>query len=132
MFKVAGGKMAVMQPSVFLRVEGLIVLIVALFAYFQLNGPLWILIVFALAPDISMLGYLVSNRIGSLSYNMVHTYAVPLSIGVVGYWAELSLILLITLIWIGHIGVDRFVGYGLIYQSGFKDTHLSIHSQTTK
>jgi hypothetical protein len=30
----------------------------------------------------------------------------------------------IGLIWLAHIGVDRTVGYGLKYPSGFKDTHL--------
>jgi hypothetical protein len=28
------------------------------------------------------------------------------------------------LIWIIHIGVDRAIGYGLKYPSGFRDTHL--------
>jgi hypothetical protein len=28
------------------------------------------------------------------------------------------------LIWFIHIGVDRAVGYGLKYPTGFKDTHL--------
>lgn len=28
------------------------------------------------------------------------------------------------LIWLTHIGVDRAVGYGLKYPTGFKDTHL--------
>ena len=27
--------------------------------------------------------------------------------------------------WVGHIGADRLVGYGLKFESGFKDTHLS-------
>ena len=32
--------------------------------------------------------------------------------------------LALALIWLTHIGVDRAVGYGLKYPSGFKDTHL--------
>ena len=28
------------------------------------------------------------------------------------------------LIWIAHIGMDRMLGYGLKYASGFADTHL--------
>jgi len=30
----------------------------------------------------------------------------------------------IALIWFAHIGIDRALGYGLKYTSGFKDTHL--------
>jgi hypothetical protein len=30
----------------------------------------------------------------------------------------------IALIWGAHIGIDRFLGYGLKYTAAFKDTHL--------
>ena len=30
----------------------------------------------------------------------------------------------IALVWLAHIGLDRFFGYGLKYPTGFKDTHL--------
>jgi len=33
--------------------------------------------------------------------------------------------LLIALIWAGHIGADRLLGYGLKFESGFTNTHLS-------
>jgi Domain of unknown function (DUF4260) len=31
----------------------------------------------------------------------------------------------IALIWFGHIGFDRALGYGLKYAAGFKNSHLS-------
>lgn len=115
-----------MEPRAFLRVEGLAALAIALGGYFTLNGPVWMLIVLALAPDLSMIGYLAGPRLGSLSYNVVHTYTLPLALGTLGFWAEIRLALLIALIWAGHIGADRLVGYGLKFESGFKDTHLSV------
>ena len=42
-------------------------------------------------------------------------------------WGCLSgteLIVGLALIWIAHIGMDRLLGYGLKYPSGFRDTHL--------
>jgi hypothetical protein len=30
----------------------------------------------------------------------------------------------VALIWLAHIGLDRALGYGLKYGSGFRDTHL--------
>ena len=114
-----------MEPRTILRVEGLTVLVLALAAYFTLNGSIWMLIVFALAPDLSMLGYLGGFKVGSLSYNVVHTYTLPLAIGAFGFWADTSIVLLLALIWVGHIGADRLLGYGLKFESGFKDTHLS-------
>jgi len=41
--------------------------------------------------------------------------------GVVG---DAELAVEVGLIWLTHIGVDRAVGYGLKYPTGFKDTHL--------
>lgn len=72
-----------------------------------------------------MIGYLAGTRVGSLNYNVVHIYTLPLAIGGLGFWANIRMAFLIALIWAGHIGADRFVGYGLKFESGFKNTHLS-------
>lgn len=114
-----------MEPRVFLRIEGLTVLVLALAGYFTLGGPIWLLLVLALAPDLSMLGYLAGPRIGSVTYNVVHTYTLPLALGAFAVFADAQLAVLVALIWAGHIGVDRLFGYGLKFESGFKQTHLS-------
>ena len=117
-----------MDPRLLLRVEGAAVLGLALGGYFALEGPLWLLVVLALAPDVSMLGYLVGPRIGARIYNLAHTYTLPLALGAAGVWGQYRLATLVALVWIGHIGADRFVGYGLKFESGFERTHLSIES----
>lgn len=114
-----------MDPRSLLRVEGLAALTIVLGSYFTLDGPIWLLVVLALAPDLSMIGYLAGPKIGSLSYNIAHTYTVPLAVGGLAFWADIRIALLVALIWAGHIGADRLFGYGLKYESGFKDTHLS-------
>lgn len=114
-----------MEPRQFLRAEGLATLGAALAVYFAVDGPLWLLVVLALAPDLSMVGYLAGPRIGSLSYNAAHTYVVPLILGGIGVWAAEPIAVEIAAIWAGHIGFDRLVGYGLKFPTGFKDTHLS-------
>jgi hypothetical protein len=113
------------EPHHYLRTEGLVVAAVALATYFTLDGSLWLLAVLALAPDISMLGYLAGPRVGALVYNTAHTYTLPLALGAVGFYVDARLALLVALVWAGHIGADRALGYGLKYESGFKDTHLS-------
>jgi hypothetical protein len=72
-----------------------------------------------------MIGYLAGPKVGSLSYNIVHTYTLPLVLGGFGFYADIRIALLVALIWAGHIGADRLVGYGLKFESGFKQTHLS-------
>lgn len=114
-----------MEPRTYLRVEGLTALAVALGGYVALDGPIWLLAVLALAPDLAMLGYLGGPKAGALSYNVAHTYTLPVALAALGYWIDLRAALLVALVWAGHIGADRLLGYGLKFASGFKDTHLS-------
>ena len=45
-----------------------------------------------------------------------------LDVSIAAYNADLATRL--ALIWLGHIGVDRFLGYGLKYPTAVKDTNL--------
>lgn len=114
-----------MEPTRILRLEGAGLAAVATATYFTIGGPIWLFVVLALAPDISMLAYLGGTRVGSTVYNVFHTYLAPAALGVVGVWFTVTPFTLIALIWAAHIGVDRAVGYGLKYPTGFKHTHLS-------
>jgi hypothetical protein len=114
-----------MSPRRILRIEGLAVFLTALAIYFALDGPLWLLAVLALAPDLSMAGYLAGPVVGSRVYNLFHTYTLPLAVGGLGVWTGATLAVLVAAVWAGHIGADRLVGYGLKYEDNFKHTHLS-------
>ena len=71
-----------------------------------------------------MVGYVARPRMGAGAYDVVHTYALPVGLGTAGVVADADTPLAVALIWLTHIGVDRAIGYGLKYPSGFKDTHL--------
>ncbi|MGB8324969.1 MAG: DUF4260 domain-containing protein, partial [Candidatus Acidiferrum sp.] len=75
-------------------------------------------------PDLSMLGYLLSVRVGSTLYNLVHTYVFPLALVAIAMATQRPQLLPLALIWISHIGFDRALGFGLKYPTFFKDTHL--------
>ena len=92
--------------------------------YFREGHPWWLYVLLALAPDLAMLGYTAGARVGAAVYDTVHTYVLPLALGAVGVLASATGLQAVCLIWIAHIGIDRAVGYGLKYPSGFKDTHL--------
>lgn len=111
-------------PRLLLRLEGLAVLAGVLVLYFD-AGYGWLLLgLLALAPDLSLLGYLVGPRAGALSYDLVHTYTVPVALGVGGVVGQSDVASQVALIWLAHIGGDRLLGYGLKYPTGFSDTHL--------
>jgi len=107
-----------------LRLEGLVVLALSLYGYNVAQGRwLWFVVLF-LAPDLSMVGYLANPRLGSIIYDLVHTYATPAILLGMGWSLHLSAFVLAGLILAAHIGLDRFLGYGLKYPTAFKDTHI--------
>ena len=113
------------MPGLFLRLEAMVFLAAAaaLYAY---QGYSWL--VFALlflAPDLSFAAYAVNKRVGSIAYNVVHTYALPLVLALVSLVNGASPGLQLALIWLAHIALDRLLGYGLKYAADFKDTHLA-------
>jgi hypothetical protein len=86
--------------------------------------PWWLFVALVLAPDLAMLGYLAGPRPGALAYDALHTYLLPVGLGAAGVIADSEVARQVALVWMTHVGVDRALGYGLKYPSGFKDTHL--------
>jgi Domain of unknown function (DUF4260) len=111
-------------PRRLLHLEGLAVLVGSLFLYFDAGYGWLLLVVLFLAPDLSAIGYVGGPRLGALTYDCAHTYALPVALGVAGVLWDSDVAVQIALIWFAHIGLDRLLGYGLKYPSGFKDTHL--------
>jgi hypothetical protein len=111
-------------PRSLLHLEGVAVAVAALVIYFWDGHPWWLLLVLALAPDLAMGAYAAGPRMGAAAYDVVHTYALPVGLGAVGVVANSDSAVAVALIWLIHIGIDRAIGYGLKYPSGFKDTHL--------
>jgi Domain of unknown function (DUF4260) len=111
-------------PRRLLHLEGATAAVAATVLYFDGGHAWWLFVLLALAPDLSMLGYLAGPRAGAATYNAAHTYALPIVLALVGLLAEADGALAVALIWLTHIGVDRALGYGLKYPTAFRDTHL--------
>ncbi len=108
-----------------LRVEGAALFAISLGAYLWLGAePWWVFLVLLLAPDISFLGYLGGPRVGAIAYNAAHSTVGPITLLAVGALADSGLWLSLALIWAAHVGLDRAIGYGLKYGTGFGFTHL--------
>jgi Domain of unknown function (DUF4260) len=119
------GLFAVLQDPVALqRIEGGVLLALSLLLYWKSGGSWLLYVVLILAPDLFMLGYLRGPRIGGAVYNLGHVGLLPAIIAAVGLLGGASLALDIALIWLGHIGADRLLGYGLKLPTAFQDTHL--------
>ncbi|MBL8045455.1 MAG: DUF4260 domain-containing protein [Anaerolineales bacterium] len=111
-------------PKMLLHLEGAVLLIAAVTLYAQSGGSWWLFALLLFAPDISMVGYLVNQKIGAQTYNAIHIYLLPALLAAYGLFAATPLASQLALIWFAHIGMDRMLGYGLKYETAFKDTHL--------
>jgi succinate-acetate transporter protein len=96
----------------------------ATFFYHSLGASWWMFAVLCLWPDISMLGYLANAKLGASLYNLFHWEMFSLVMAAASFWHHHWQALAFALIWLAHIGFDRFFGYGLKYPTFFKDTHL--------
>lgn len=108
-----------------LHVEGIAVFVLSIYFYFNMGYSFMILLILLFTPDIAMLGYLKDNRFGAVLYNVFHTYIIPLGVLFIGVLFHKDLLLMLSLIWIAHIGMDRMFGFGLKYPTHFKDNHLN-------
>ena len=81
-------------------------------------------LVWILAPDLSMVAYLGGNRVGAIGYNIVHHKGVAIMLYLVGLFMSHPALEYAGMILFGHSSMDRGMGYGLKYFSGFQNTHL--------
>lgn len=109
------------------RLEGALVLLAAALWLWGRgpDWPVWLWILLALAPDLSMVGYLLGPGPGATLYNSAHLYAGGALLAGIGHAFGLPGILTdLGLIWMAHVGFDRALGYGLKEATDFRDTHL--------
>lgn len=108
-----------------LHIEGAVICAACLYLlFYQLHTTWWLLPIFILGPDASMIGYAINPRVGAILYNLAHTFILAIPIALVGLLTDTHPALVTGLILTGHIGMDRAFGYGLKYPAAFKDTHF--------
>ena len=104
-------------PAIVLRLESLAVVVATVALYFDGDYAGWAFFAFLLAPDLAIAAYAAGPKVGS-------AFPVGLAAGCL-LTGEAGLPVQIALIWAAHIGIDRVLGLGLKYPTGFKDTHLN-------
>ena len=111
-------------PKSLLRLEGLVLFAAGLAAFFYLKQSVWIFAGLILVPDLSMAAYFAGPKPGAIAYNIFHTTIGPLLLAIYGVLFGELFAQVLASVWLAHIGLDRALGYGLKYASGFRDTHL--------
>ena len=107
-----------------LRLEGAAAFVLAVGLYLRSGGSAWLFIPLVLAVDGSMVGYLANPKLGAISYNAFHNWAVGLIVLAIGLLNGNDAITVAGSLLVAHVGMDRMLGYGLKYPTAFTDTHL--------
>jgi hypothetical protein len=107
-----------------LRAEGVAAFLGGISLWLILDQPLPLFVVLLFVPDVSMLGYLMGAHAGAIAYNVAHNWATAGALLLLGFFAEASVLLVAGTVLLAHVGIDRALGYGLKYPTGFADTHL--------
>ena len=113
-------------PALFLRLEAIGIAALSIIAFGAVGGDWSTQFLWLLVPDLAMVGYLWGARVGGFSYNLTHNYALPIILGLVGAYLGQLALLHIALLWSAHVGIDRLLGFGLKYKTGFTHTHLHL------
>ena len=118
--------MGVALPVWFQRIESVAIAVLVVVAFVQLGFAWWWLIAIFLVWDLSMVGYLVSPRVGAISYNVGHSHLGPAVLLALTWVAgsDARGPVFVALTWAFHIAMDRFLGYGLKFTDRFTHTHL--------
>ena len=119
------------RPVSLLRAEALCVLVASCTAYHLWFPHHWVMFAcLFLVPDLSLLMYLRGpSAPASMVYNLLHGYVLPALLGALAVFSGHALFGELSLIWIGHIGMDRALGYGLKYPTSFQFTHIQSAAQ---
>jgi hypothetical protein len=109
-----------------LKLEEAFMFGLSIFLFSKLDYAWWWYPVLILAPDLSMVGYIVNARLGAITYNFIHHKALGIGLFVLGVVLANQLLQLVGLILFGHSSMDRALGYGLKYSDSFQNTHLGV------
>ena len=112
------------QVQRLLHLEALVTLVASITLFFFFGGELWMFAVLFFAPDLSLVGYVASRKVGAVLYNAVHSYAPQAVLAVAGVLTGLAMLWQVALILAAHAAFDRSLGFGLKYAAGFRHTHL--------
>ncbi len=107
-----------------IQLEELAMFLLTIYLFSRLSFAWWWYPALILVPDLSMVGYLFGNKVGAITYNVVHHKAVAIAVYIAGLHLQNEWLQLIGLILFGHSSIDRMMGYGLKTFAGFKSTHL--------
>lgn len=107
-----------------LKLEELAMFLAGIFAFSFLPIAWWWFLALLFIPDLGILGYLYNSRTGAFMYNLWHHKGLAIGLAIAGFYLNDLYLQVAGIIMFSHSSLDRLLGYGLKYDTGFKFTHL--------
>ena len=107
-----------------IQLEEFAKLILSYWLTIYLDYSWWVFLAWLLAPDLSMVGYLINTRVGAWLYNIVHHQGLAIGTGILGLYVGQPNLVFTGILLFGHSATDRALGYGLKFNDSFQHTHL--------
>jgi hypothetical protein len=107
-----------------LKAEYIGLLALAIYLFTLLDYAWWVYAALFFLPDIGILGYLIHNRIGAYTYNILHHQGIAVVLYLGGVYLVSPALMLAGVVMLGHANFDRIFNYGLKYVDSFRHTHL--------
>ena len=104
---------SIINMKTLLKLEELTLVILSIYLFLALDYAWWWFPLLFFLPDASLLGYVISQRVGTVTYNVIHHKALAVILYLLGRFAQIPALQAAGLVLFGHSSFDRFLGFEL-------------------
>lgn len=102
-----------MNMKTLTRLEEITLVALSLYLFLALDYAWWWFPLLFFLPDVSLLGYLINSRAGTIMYNVIHHKALAVLLYLGGSFMQLPALQLAGVVLFGHSSFDRALGFEL-------------------
>ena len=102
-----------MNTNTLIKLEEIALVILAFHLFLALDYAWWWFPILFFVPDISLLGYLLNQKLGANIYNVVHHKALAVLFYLLGSFTHIAALQLAGVVMFGHSSFDRALGFEL-------------------
>jgi hypothetical protein len=103
----------VMNTKTLIKLEELAFVVLSFYLFLALDYAWWWFPLLFFVPDVSMIGYLINQKVGAITYNFIHHKALAVFLYLLGSLTQLHGLQFAGLVMFGHSSLDRLLGFEL-------------------
>jgi hypothetical protein len=96
-----------------IKLEELALVLLSFYLFLALDYAWWWFPVLFFVSDASLIGYLINQKVGAITYNFIHHRALSVAIYLLGSMTQTPALQLAGLVMFGHSSFDRALGFEL-------------------